>query len=34
MWYYFKILGSQEERKQIRFNIHSKYEDYNVIVTT
>ncbi|KAM4834522.1 SWI/SNF-related matrix-associated actin-dependent regulator of chromatin subfamily A containing DEAD/H box 1 isoform 3-T3 [Thomomys bottae] len=26
--------GSQEERKQIRFNIHSKYEDYNVIVTT
>ncbi|OBS82214.1 hypothetical protein A6R68_23797 [Neotoma lepida] len=26
--------GSQEERKQIRFNIHNKYEDYNVIVTT
>ncbi|XP_012502613.1 PREDICTED: SWI/SNF-related matrix-associated actin-dependent regulator of chromatin subfamily A containing DEAD/H box 1 [Propithecus coquereli] len=26
--------GSQEERKQIRFNIHSRYEDYNVIVTT
>ncbi|XP_054995570.1 SWI/SNF-related matrix-associated actin-dependent regulator of chromatin subfamily A containing DEAD/H box 1 [Sorex araneus] len=26
--------GSQEERKQIRYNIHSKYEEYNVIVTT
>ncbi|XP_042639025.1 SWI/SNF-related matrix-associated actin-dependent regulator of chromatin subfamily A containing DEAD/H box 1 [Orycteropus afer afer] len=26
--------GSQEERKQIRYNIHSRYEEYNVIVTT
>lgn len=33
MCFLFK-LGSQEERKQIRFNIHNKYEDYNVIVTT